>query len=107
MEKINIVLACSAGASTSILVRKVIEAGNAKGYEVDCRAYAVDTIATTGKNADVILVGPQAGYLLNQVKTSLPEIPSSIISFQDYGMMDGEKVFQLALDTLKESEENK
>lgn len=101
MDKINIVLACAAGASTSILVRKVIEAGQAKGYEVDCKAYSVDTIATTGKEADVILIGPQAGYFVEKVKQLVPNTPCAVIAYQDYGMMNGEKVFQLAIDLLK------
>ena len=92
MDRINIVLACAAGASTSILVRKVIEAGQAKGY---------DKIATTSKEADVILIGPQARYFVEKVNQLVPNTPCAVIAYQDYGMMNGEKVFQLAVDLLK------
>lgn len=107
MKKIKILLACCAGASTSILVRKLIEAGVKRDLEVKCIAYAVDTIGKNKLEADVILIGPQAGYMLGKIREFQPDIPSEVIGFQDYGMMNGDSVLDLAIKAVEERGGNK
>ena len=50
-------------------------------------------------NADVLLLGPQVKYALNDLKAACEEkgIPIDVIPMMDYGMMNGPKVLELAL----------
>ena len=50
------------------------------------------------KHPDIILLGPQVKYLFDETKKRFDErIPVMLISQEDYGMMDGEKVLKKAL----------
>lgn len=88
----RIVLFCSAGMSTSALVRKMEQAAEAIDYEVSIDAYSVSDAARLGKDADVILLGPQVRFNLDNVKAQLPDKPVDVIGMRDYGTMNGEAV---------------
>ena len=50
------------------------------------------------KHPDIILLGPQVKYLFDETKKRFDErTPVMLISQEDYGMMDGEKVLKKAL----------
>ena len=50
----------------------------------------------------VILVGPQIRYLLNNIKKEVNNtVPVELIDMRIYGMMDGEKVLNQALNALE------
>ncbi|MBS8115299.1 PTS sugar transporter subunit IIB, partial [Streptococcus suis] len=57
----RIVLACSAGMSTSLLVTKMQQAAEAQGFEATIYAVSVsELVLEVEKNpADIILLGPQ------------------------------------------------
>ncbi len=95
----KIVLFCSAGMSTSLLVTKMQKAAEAKGIEVDIAAFAEAEMARHLENVDVVLLGPQIRYALSRAKKLCGEkgIPVDVISSMDYGMMNGEKVLDQAL----------
>ncbi len=86
----KIVLFCSAGMSTSLLVTKMREAAANQGYETDIDAYPV---ADAGKHADadIVLIGPQIRFQLAKLKGQF-SCPVEAIDMQAYGTMDGEKV---------------
>jgi len=52
---------------------------------------------------DVVLLGPQVRFLLPKMKEVLEPkgIPVDVISGIDYGMMNGEKVLNQALELMK------
>ncbi len=104
--KVKIVLACAAGMSTTMLVKKIKAAGEAKGYEVDCDAYSVNVVKDVAKDADCVLIGPQAAFAQKKVQSELPNIPVAVISMQDYGLMNGEGAFNLALSIMKKQPED-
>lgn len=92
-------LVCSAGMSTSLLVKKMTEA--IKNNHVDATVIAVaeaDFDKYKG-NVDVVLLAPQVRFLEKNLKRVLDPlgIPVSIINGIDYGTMDGEKVLNDAL----------
>lgn len=101
----TIMLVCSAGMSTSLLVTKMQDA--AKEAQVEAEIFAVssaeanDLIET--KDIDVLLLGPQVRFMKAQFeKAAAPKgIPVDIIDMRDYGMMDGKKVLNLALSKIK------
>ena len=100
MAKITIMLACAAGMSTSLLVTKMQAAADEKGSDAEIFAVPapeVDDILSE-KKVDVLLLGPQVRYLLDQFTEKLAQknIPVGVIPMVDYGMMNGSKVLALA-----------
>ena len=67
----KVVLLCAAGMSTSLLVNKMRDAAKEEGYDCEINAYALAT-AKEHTDADVILLGPQVRFGLNNVKKDLP-----------------------------------
>ncbi|MEY8662878.1 PTS sugar transporter subunit IIB [Ligilactobacillus faecis] len=94
-EKI-IMLACSAGMSTSMLVQKMQEAAkeNGKDYEIFARSVAeIDHQFETNK-PDVLMLGPQVAYMKADVQKKCDDagVPMEVINMSDYGMMNGKNV---------------
>ena len=98
----NIILACSAGMSTSMLVAKMQEAAKKRGVDVSIEAISETKIKDYKDKADIILLGPQVRFLLNKVKTEAGDIPVEVIDMMAYGTMDGEKVLSEALAKIGE-----
>ncbi|WP_417897022.1 PTS sugar transporter subunit IIB [Bacillus haimaensis] len=98
----NILLCCSAGMSTSLLVSKMEKSAISKGIE--CKIWAVGS--TEVKNhlnqADVLLLGPQVRYLVNQLKNEVNgRIPVEAINPMHYGLCNGEEVLNRAIALAK------
>lgn len=96
-------LFCASGMSTSVLVNKMKEAAKEKGVEVDINAYPESQMAKHVDNMDVALLGPQVGYTLSKAQAICKPkgIPVEVIPMIDYGMMNGAKVLDLALNLVK------
>lgn len=93
---------CSGGMSTSLLVTKMKKAAEKAALEVEISANgSADPETIVQKNQpDVLLLGPQIRYMFDDLKQKL-ELPVGVINSIDYGMMDGEKVLQQALDLME------
>ena len=95
----TIMLVCSAGMSTSLLVTKMEAA--AKEENFDAEIFAVSSTEANNtlaeKNVDVLL-GPQVRFMQKQYEDKLADkgIPVAVINMADYGMMNGQKVLQEA-----------
>ena len=100
---ITIRLFCAAGMSTSLLVNKMKDAAKAKGIEADIAAFPEGQMEKYIDGVDVALLGPQVGYTLSKAKnTCEPKgIPVVVIPMQDYGMMNGPKVLDFALNLIQ------
>lgn len=98
MEKIF--LLCSAGMSTSLLVNKMKEVAESKGYEYDISATSLANLKDIKDKADVILLGPQVRFDEDRVKKEAENVPVSVVDMAAYGMMDGEKVLDQARELL-------
>lgn len=96
----KIVLLCAAGMSTSLLVTKMREAAAQMGYECQIDAYAIAEAVEVGKDADIILLGPQVRFNMNKVKGLCPSIPVESIDMRIYGKMDGKAVVEFAKSKL-------
>ena len=100
----TIMLVCAAGMSTSLLVTKMQKAAEIRGIEVDIFAKSAQEIEYTleQKNVEVLLLGPQVKYMQSQIEAKLvgKNIPVAPINMQDYGMMNGEKVLDQALQLI-------
>lgn len=96
----RIMLVCSSGSSTSLLVKKMQEAAKKKGLkDVDIFATSQADAKNHYDNLDVLLLGPQVRYLYNELKKTLAgkKLILDIINSRDYGMMNGEAVLEQAL----------
>lgn len=101
----NIMLVCSAGMSTSLLVKKMTEAIEKSQVEATVIAVAEADFDKYRNNVDVVLLAPQVRFLEKNLKRVLDPlgIPVSIINGIDYGTMDGEKVLNDALTMIENS----
>jgi len=99
----NILLCCSAGMSTSLLVSKM--ENSAKSQGVDCKIWAIAASELDNEidQADVVLLGPQVRFLLPQVEKAAngKGIPAALINSVDYGLCNGEKVLEQATTLIK------
>ena len=99
----KIMLCCSAGMSTSLLVRKMVEAANERGLPVKIDAYGVSEFDTQFPQYQVVLLGPQVKYMLKNLteKAAPLNIPVQPINAMDYGMQRGDNVLDYALSLIE------
>lgn len=95
----NILLCCSAGMSTSLLVTRMEKAAAEQGIEARIWAVGADAIRSNLNEADVLLLGPQVRYMLKELKTLGNEkgIPVEVINMMHYGMVNGAEVLKQAV----------
>lgn len=98
----NILLVCSAGMSTSLLVTKMQQAAAAKGVECHIEAVAEADAINKLDSIDVLLLGPQVRFLLKKFQglTEERNTPVEVIDTIAYGTMNGEKVLARALELI-------
>lgn len=102
---IKIILACAGGFSTSLLVSKMQAAALKKGIDVEIEAIA-ETNVENYSDMDILLLGPQIGHRLSILEKEV-KCPVMTIDQYDYGTMNGEKVLEFALQTIRgKKEEN-
>jgi PTS system cellobiose-specific IIB component len=94
----NILLCCSAGMSTSLLVTKMEKAAAEQGIECKIWAVAVDTVRNHIGQADCMLLGPQVRYMLPQMKKLGADrgIQVDVINTVHYGTCNGAEVLKYA-----------
>ena len=97
----QILLVCSAGMSTSLLVTKMEAAAKEDGY--DCKIFALpfSDAPRVLEDVDVILLGPQVRFQKSAIEKLVAGrkkgvIPVDVIDMRDYGTMNGKAVFALA-----------
>lgn len=105
MSKNTIMLVCSAGMSTSLLVAKMEKAAAARDLEIDIFAVSASEADEhlAKKVIDVIMLGPQVRYMKGQFEKKVADknIDVAVIDMRDYGMVNGEKVLDTALSLIK------
>lgn len=96
----KILLICSAGTSTSLLVSNMKKAAQEQGkdYVID----ALDSGTAKGQidKYDVFLLGPQVKYMLKGFK-ELTDKPIDVIPPLMYGRVQGAETLKLAEDIAK------
>ena len=100
---LKILLCCSAGMSTSLLVTKMQAAAKEQGIECSIQAMAEGEVKNHEDEMDVLLLGPQVRFLFNKIEEDcIPlNIPIAPIEPASYGAMDGEKVLKQAIRLIK------
>ena len=82
----KILLVCNAGMSTSMLVAKMKKAAQADGVEVSIEAKSLADAKKEIQEANIVLLGPQIRYELENVKKLAGSVPVEAIDMRDYGM---------------------
>ncbi|TDQ37691.1 PTS sugar transporter subunit IIB [Aureibacillus halotolerans] len=97
---INIVLVCSAGMSTSLLVKSMEDAAKTSDKDISIQATASESLANLENEIDVLMLGPQVGYMKKEFEQKyVPKgIKVEVINTVDYGRMNGDKVLARALE---------
>ncbi len=92
----RILLVCNAGMSSSILVKKIKDAGAKRGLDLTVEARSNNGIAAEAGKWDVCLVGPQIIYAVDTIQATLG-IPVQAVEPRTYAMADGDKALDQAL----------
>ena len=93
----KIVLFCTGGMSTSLLVNSMRNSALRIDEEYVIDAYGATESTEKGSDADAILLGPQVGHLKEEIEKKHPNIPVVVIDKDAYARGDGEAV----LDAVK------
>lgn len=75
-----------------------------EGLDYDISAHGIGSAENHGQEADVILVGPQVRYKMQELEKMYPNKPIALIQPQDYGLLNGKAVIQQVQNILKEKE---
>jgi len=93
----KILLACSSGMSTSLLVTKMQAYAKEIGDEAEIWAVGQEKAKQEMEKADVVLIGPQMSFLKAELQQHAKGIPVEVIDMVAYGLADGKKVYEQAL----------
>ena len=98
----NIVLVCTAGMSTSLLVSKMKEIAEKNNVNINIEALAQSELKNYSKDVDLILLGPQVKYLLCNLERDYKNSATkfAVIDSIYYGTLDGRAVLNQALTIL-------
>lgn len=98
----KILLACSAGMSTSLLVTKMEQHAAAIGEETKIWAVGQDQAKKEMANADVVLIGPQMAFLKGELQKEADQygIKVEVIDMMAYGLADGKKAYEQAISLM-------
>lgn len=96
----KILLVCNAGMSTSMLVTKMKKAAEESKVEVEIEAKSLSEAKKEIETVDIVLLGPQIRYEMANVKKIAGSTPVEAIDMKDYGMMNGKKVLEHALEVM-------
>lgn len=96
----RIMLICSAGMSTSLLVSKMQNSALNQGLDVEIWAVGASGAKKDILKADVILLGPQVRFMNNEFIDLANGKPVDIIDIRAYGRIDGNAVLEQAVKML-------
>ncbi len=97
----TILLICSAGITTGLLVKNMKNASRQQNTDVEI--YSAPAIIAEqvirDQEVDALLIGPQAEYEIVRLKDALnyKNIPYKLISNEDYELLNGRKILSDAL----------
>ena len=98
----KIMLCCSAGMSTSLLVKKLVDEAQTRGLEAEIKAFGVAEFAEQVGHYQVVLLGPQVKYMQSDLQKQAGKYGIRVepINMMDYGMQKGGAVLDFALSLI-------
>lgn len=96
----RIVLICMSGLSTNLLVNKMKRTAKERGIEVEIRAMSELAFTRYDEPTDVLLLGPQVSFRLEEMKRNLcpADARVAVIEPETFARMDAEAVLQQAME---------
>lgn len=91
----KILLVCAGGASTSILMKKMVKYWQDKGIELEIKATGLGSYQEISKDYEIVLVGPQVSYRLKEIKQETG-LPTAAIEAFDYAIGNCDNLMALA-----------
>lgn len=100
----KILLCCSSGMSTSLLVNKMRKVAEEHNVPVEINAVGLDQFESKIKEYDVALLGPQVRFKAEEFTNIAAQYGKkvAVIDTKDYGTMDGKRVLSQAIKLIKE-----
>ena len=102
----KVYLFCTFGMSTSMLATAMQKTADKHSLPMEILAFSDSQIQkiVDEKHPDVILLGPQVAFKFDEIskKFAYTNTPIEVISAEDYGTMNGEKVLKRAIKILQE-----
>ena len=86
--------------STSILVNNMRKSAESLNYQCSIEAYSISMDQHVIPKADVILLGPQIRYCLDNLKKKHPDKLIDVIDMKADGLIDGDTVLKQAIALL-------
>lgn len=97
----KILLVCAAGMSTSLLVNKMKASAAERNIECVIEAHGNADAKRFAGQYDCCLIGPQIRYAKDQIIKDLAPMPVQVIDMQVYGMANGPKALDIALELIE------
>ena len=100
----RILLVCGGGASSGFLAANVRRYAKKQGADMKVEARSESELSNYIDDIDALLVGPHLAYMEDEIKgmTDPKGVPMELIDEDDYGMMDGEAVYNQIQEMLGE-----
>lgn len=91
----KILLVCAAGMSTGILVKKMKAYWEEQGEELEIKAVGIGECQNVSDDFDILMVGPQVSYRLNEIK-EVTNLPCAVIESYDYAVGNCSNIMKMA-----------
>lgn len=99
-----VLLVCGGGASSGFLAANIRKYAKKQGADLKIEARSESELSNYINDIDALLVGPHLAYMQDEIRsmTGPKKIPMELIDEDDYGMMDGQAVYEQIEDMLGE-----
>lgn len=97
----NILLVCAGGLSTGLLIKKLKAYWQNTDEALNISTAGLADYEQVSQDADVILVGPQVAYRLEEIQ-KVSQKPCAAIDSTDYALGRCDHIFDLAHSLLKQ-----
>lgn len=101
----NVLVACSAGMSTSMLVQKIKKAAEEQQIDLSIEAVSMNEGKMLAKknHYDLLLLGPQVAFMqVDMMQVANGKFPVNVINQKDYGMMRADNILKDIIQTVDE-----
>ncbi len=98
---LKIMLTCATGVSSRNFAQKIAEEAKSMGIEADVYSCAADTLKEEIGSFDVLLVGPQMKYKLNEINQIIDgKYPVVEIDTLDFNILKCRKIVEEAIEAV-------
>lgn len=106
---IRVLIVCSWGMSTSLLVESMLTAATTRKYELTVEALSAGEYAEKVDTCDVVLIAPQIRHLRKSIEKLAASVgkPVALIEPFHYATMNGQAVLEQVIQMLQSTPEGK